>query len=421
LHVSKSPSGTVFADLHFWRRIGSHEKLDPSTKIAQRFVNVIMLLDCWIINMSSMKVTVFRVLPDDQVREWNKFLNESPHTHPEQDIRFAHVLRAEGNDVVFVMGWVDHVLRAVALFSLSPHPFLKGYYREAMTFSGPVCDNPKDLIALVEGLLAHDTITGIGRVRVTPYWLEDDATIMQAALSQAGWSVFEDDKVRQTGLVDLSGTEADILGRFSKSARAEVRKAERQGLTVEIIREKVDALEFLASLDRHRAERGLGLVPEPVLLAALENVYRTEDLGIILALRQRDIFIAGLALYRGKRITHAALYTNDAAKLRTLQNLRVSPFLWLQAMKWAKSLGCQSLDVEGYNEITDTNNKLYRVYKYKAELSPKLVTRVAGHQKTVNLWINLSGNARDIMKVRAKSLRKVFRENLHRLKSNKTT
>ena len=365
-----------------------------------------------------MEVSVFRALPDDKEGEWNRFLNASPHAHPEQDIRFAHVLRAEGNDVVFVMGWVDHVLRAVALFSLSPHPFLKGYYREAMTFSGPVCDNPKDLIALVEGFLTHDSIAGIGRIRVTPYWLEEDARIMQGALLKEGWGVFEEDKVRQTGLVDLSGTEADILSRFSKSARAEVRKAERQGLTVEIIREKADALEFLASLDRHRAERGLGLVAQPVLLAALENVYRTEDLGIILALRQKNIFIAGLALYRGKLIAHASLYTNEAAKLRTLQNLRVSPFLWLQAMKWAKGLGSQGLDVEGYKEIDDINHKLYRVYKYKAELSPKLVTRVAGHQKIVNAWINLSGNACDIAKTRAKLLGKLFSKSLNRVRLN---
>ena len=366
-----------------------------------------------------MEVAVFRVLPDDKVAEWNKFLNETPHAHPEQDIRFAPVLRAEGNEVAFVMGWVDNVLRAVALFSLSPHPFLKGHYREAMTFSGPVCDNPKDLIALVEGFLAHDSIAGVGRVRVTPYWLEDDASIMQDALSREGWTVFEDDKMRQTGLVDLSGTEADILGRFSKSARAEVRKAERQGLTVEAIREKAGALEFLASLDRHRAERGMGLVAQPVWLAAFENVYRTEDLGILLALRQNEIFIAGIALYRGKRVAHTTLYTNDAAKLRTLGNLRASPFLWLQAMKWAKSLGCRQLDVEGYKEIEDTNDKLYRVYKYKAELAPTLVTRVAGHQKTVNGWINLSGNARDIVKMRAKSLRKLFRETLHRVRPKK--
>ena len=367
-----------------------------------------------------MEVAVFRALPDDKVAEWNKFLNESPHAHPEQDIRFAPVLGAEGNEIAFVMGWVDGLLRAVALFSLSPHPFLKGYYREAMTFSGPVCDSPKDLTALVEGLLAHDTIAGIGRVRVTPYWLEGDATIMQAALSREGWTVFENDTMRQTGLVDLSGTEADILGRFSKSARAEVRKAERQGLTVEAIREKAGALEFLASLDRHRTERGLGLVGEPVLLAALENVYQTEDLGIILALRQKGTFIAGLALYRGKQIAHAALYTTEAGRLRDIQNLRVSPFLWLQAMKWAKSLGCSQLDVEGYKEIDDTNQKLYRVYKYKGELAPTLVTRVAGHEKTINRWINLSGNARNIVKMRAKSLRKLFRETLHRVGLSKT-
>ena len=218
--------------------------------------------------------------------------------------------------------------------------------------------------------------------------------------------------MRQTGLVDISGTEAETLGRFSRSARAEVRKAERQGLTVEVIREKSDGLEFLASLDRHRAERGLGLVTEPVLLAALEHVYRTEDLGIILALRQRGIFIAGLALYRGKHIVHAALYTTEAGKLRELQNLRVAPFLWLQAMQWAKSLGCKSLDVEGYKEVDDPDDPLHRVYKYKAELSPKLVTRVAGHQKTINPWINFPGNARDIVKTWAKSVLKIYRESL---------
>jgi hypothetical protein len=376
----------------------------------------------WSVNyMNRMEVAVFRDLPSELAEEWGNFLDKSLHSHPGQDIRFASVLRAGGNDVVFVMGWVDQSLRAVALFSLTPHPILKSCYREAVSFSGPVCDDPKDLTELVEGFLLNGTIASIGRIRVSPYWLEKDAMIMQGALAAEGWSVFENDTVRQTGLIDISSAEEVILSRFSRSARAEVRKAERQNLTVETIREKEGALDFFESLGRHRAERGLGLIAHPVLMAAFESIYRTEDLGVILALRQNGLLLAGLALYRGKHRAHAALYTNEAAKLRELQNLRVSPFLWLQAMKWAKRFDCQSLDVEGYKEIDDFNHELYRVYKYKSELSPKLVIRVAGHQKTTNRWINLSGNAPDMLKKRVRVLRNALRKILFKVKIYKTT
>ena len=105
--------------------------------------------------MSHMEVAVFRDLPGERAEAWSIFLSETKHTHPEQDIRFASVLRAAGNDVVFVMGWIDEVLRSVALFSLSPHPFLKGYYREAMAFSGPVCDDPNDLLDVPSLMISY--------------------------------------------------------------------------------------------------------------------------------------------------------------------------------------------------------------------------------------------------------------------------
>ena len=108
--------------------------------------------------MSHMEVAVFRDLPGERAEAWSRFLSESKHTHPEQDIRFASVLRAAGNDVVFVMGWIDEVLRSVALFSLSPHPFLKGYYREAMAFSGPVCDDPNDLLDVPSLMISYPLV-----------------------------------------------------------------------------------------------------------------------------------------------------------------------------------------------------------------------------------------------------------------------
>ena len=176
-----------------------------------------------------MQVAIQRELTAAQSEAWRAFLDKARTSHPEQDLRFADVLRASGHEVVFAMGLADGVLVAVGLFALRPHPLLKGRYSDAMAYSGPVCDDFARLTAFMEALAAAPEMARVGRIRVTPYWLEQDGERVMRWFGEKGWACFERDPMRRTGLIDLGGSDEDILARFNQTGRRKVRKAEKLG------------------------------------------------------------------------------------------------------------------------------------------------------------------------------------------------
>ena len=351
-----------------------------------------------------MRIEVSKDLSEMQLARWQKFLIEARHSHPEQNPRFAEVLRADGNEVLFTMGWEGDALRVVAMFSLRPNRVLRGHYGTAIAYSGPVCDDLAVMAAFLSQLCLHPSMAKVGRLRVTPYWIGDDAKPMNDLLAQGGWIVFEGEKMRHTGLIDLRGTEADILARFSKSARSEARKAEKLGITVDTVQDEAGAEEFLESLNRHRNARRMGEVARPGFLASVREIHKTGDLGTILVFRYQGVFVAGLLVYRSPSTVHLIQVTNEADKLQSLKNLRISPYLCLEGMRWAKARGCDWMDVEGYKENTDEDDKYRRIYRYKAELGPIPVLRVAGQQRILNYAAHLTGNAGEIGKKTVSSM-----------------
>ena len=204
-----------------------------------------------------MKIDCLKVLNAEQLRLWQDFLNRARHTHPEQDPRFAGALRGDGYDVVYTMGWSGPELRAVGLFGLRRHALSAGFHSHAMAHSGPVCDGVEDLAGFVDGLVRHPAFARVGAIRITPYWLGEEAPALAARLASAGWRAFETTDYRMTGISDIAGTAEEIAARFSQTGRRKLRKAERLGLTVEPVRDAPLAMDFLLRLNAHRAPRGL--------------------------------------------------------------------------------------------------------------------------------------------------------------------
>lgn len=351
-----------------------------------------------------MLVECFSELTDAQRAEWQAFLAKARHGHAEQDARFAPVLRAEGNEVVFAMGRNGKDLCAVGLFQLHRHPFWPGKFRLAMSFSGPVCDDPSQFAEFVEALLRQRAFRQVGALQTIPYWLDDEAHMLRTALAAKGWASVEPDNNRQTGLVDISGSEAEIAARFSQTGRRKLRKAERLGLAISVVTDADEAMGLLPLMNQHREERGLRGISPQRFGAAFEHVYRTGDLGVILKVSHQDRFVAGLILHRERDTGHFMHSFHDDAILVELDNLRIAPFLLMQGMKWANQLGCRLFDLEGYKDPTDTADPLHHIYKYKSEFNPRTVHRITPHQKIGNPIVYLTGNARNLLVRRVKPL-----------------
>ena len=182
------------------------------------------------------------------------FLAAAQHQHPRQDPRFATVERADGHCVLHVTGRdAAGALRAVGLFTLKRHPLLPGAFVWASCLSGPVCDEAETLVDFLEGVRRLPAFARVGRLRATPFWTDAAGAELQRRFAAAGWTVEDAEPVRLTGWVeDIAHPAEAVLAGFSKSARRELRRAERQGITMRPLVTQDEAGMFLDSLNRLR-------------------------------------------------------------------------------------------------------------------------------------------------------------------------
>ena len=353
-----------------------------------------------------MEIQCLTELSSEQAAEWDSFLATSPYHHPRQDHRFGQTERVDGSDVLYVMGRQNGALAGVGLLSLERHRYLKSRHSDAIFLSGPVCNDADTMVLFLSAAFAHPDFSSIGRIRVTPYWLEEDARALDSTLASSGWATASDGTFRETGLIDIEPEPEEIMARFSKSARREVRRAERIGVIVRPIMDGEGALEFLHSLNRLRASRGLFTLAEDSFVQSFEDIYQDGDIGCLLGAFHEDRFVSGLLMYRSAKTAHGRHFTTETTLLHELKNLRISPLLWLEGMTWARDLGCTQFDVEGYVETTDKSDKKYNIYKYKSELAPKAVIRVGERTKVSNRFLHLTGNGPQLAKA---ALRRRYR------------
>jgi hypothetical protein len=344
--------------------------------------------------MSAPELELHETLSPALRAEWDAFLAAADRQHPRQDPRFAAVERAEGATPRFAILRRDGRVISVALLSLRPHRLVPGAFAEATALSGPVADDAETLAAMVEALAAHPRLRGrAGRLRVSPYWIGPAAREARALLSARGFRPAEASALRRTGLVPLEGGREARIARLSKSARRELRRAERQGVEIAPAATLPEALECLESLNRLRVSRRLAPLSRAGFEAGFREINGPGEIGVVLAARQEGRLAASLILYRSRDVVHGRHFAPEPERLRALSNLRISPALWLAGMDWAAEKGCRFLDVEDWRADPAPDDPRRAIYKYKAELGPEEIERVGEHYRPLNPALHAPGFA----------------------------
>ncbi|MEH6525469.1 MAG: peptidoglycan bridge formation glycyltransferase FemA/FemB family protein [Sneathiella sp.] len=336
--------------------------------------------------------------------EWDTFIYESKNQHPRQFPLFADIEKAEGRHPCFVIGTENERICAAALVSRIPHKLLMGKYSYATILSGPICDDTEKLREFLTCLINERVFNNAGRIFVSPYWLASDAEKAQKILAEIGFKSAEKSSLRKTGLVDLKRSEQEILASFSKSARREVRRAERMNVTVTAVSRKEEYVAFLKILNQMRKLRNLSVLDESTMGFSFDHFYKHGNHGVVLCAWHDNILLAGLQIYRSKDMAHGRHFAGDNDKLKDLKNLRISPLLWFEGMKWAKDSGCSQFDLEGYNANISKGDSRYFIYKYKGEFSPQEISRVAEHYIVINPIYDFPGDIVPKLKVRVKRI-----------------
>ena len=325
--------------------------------------------------------------------KWSQFLLRSEHQHPRQDLAFSPVDVAFGRQPIYVVGHEGGEVRAISMFGLQNFGHSTTSYSEASAFNGPVCDNVDDFREFLKKIVQEPFFRKVGKVKITPYWTGSDVEVLEGMLNELGWKTSSAKNSLSTGLVDVTKNENEMFASFSKSARREIRRAQRQGVNIKSIRDENGALEFLKSQNALCAQRGMQLVGKAAFMTSFHEIYKSGDVGVILGAYKEDVFLSGLQMYRGVHVAHGRHFSSNMDALRKLSNLRISPTVWLSGAKWAAQKGCRFLDVEGYREDLPVGHEMANIFKYKGELNPTLTPRISEHYLVTNRSVDLPSSA----------------------------
>lgn len=315
-------------------------------------------------------------------RQWRAFWAQCPHSHPRQHFSFGLLERAKGRTPVYLLGRMQGRVVCVAVVSIRPL-WARHLSLEAVCLRGPVSNDPDTMAVFLDKIAGFCVEHRIGELRVSPYWFFPSAEGVVQKLGDLGFvPVCVNDGSRSTtGLVNISRDTDSLLASFSKSARREVRRAERQEVQVRPATTMQEAEQFFGALNEMLRERRLTPLSGREWRATFDAVLRTQELGILLNAYKDAKFLGGLLLFRSPHTVHGSKFVICPGGLSGLSNLRISPLLWWQGMLWGREKGCTWLDLEGYRLLKDETHPLYHVYKYKGEFNPEVVDRIHEHRR----------------------------------------
>lgn len=341
--------------------------------------------------------------------EWAAFHAGSRHQHPRQMPQAAAQEIASGRKVSYVTGrTADGIIRATGLFALQPNRFLPNSWSDAHCRSGPICDDAETLLDFLDATARLPAFRRVGRLRVTPYWTNDEARQLQQLMLARKWHPTDPEIFQQTGWINLDRDPEAIFASFSKSARREFRRAERQEISHHHLQNEDEARQFLQSMNRIHARKGMAQIPEKSFLAEFTSFTSSSNCGTVIGAFHEGQLVAGLQIICSDTYAHTSRFTSEPELLHRLGNLRISPYVWYHGMLWAHGLGCQKLDVEGWRADAVEGDGKYNIHKYKAEFSPDPVLRIGEHSRIINPWVNLMGSSKKDLLQYAKRLRLRF-------------
>ncbi|MDP3966501.1 MAG: GNAT family N-acetyltransferase [archaeon] len=141
--------------------------------------------------------------------------------------------------------------------------------------------------------------------------------------------------INATVIVDLEGSEEEMLKRFKKDVRKGINYARRNGLVVEKLTE--EELEDFYEVYLDTMKRG-GIPPLP--LQALK-----EKVNLVFVCKKDEKIIAGLGIIFRKDGTPVV---EILASLREYQKFYPNNFLYFYSFNWARSQGYKKFDLGGW-------------------------------------------------------------------------
>ncbi|MBI5351362.1 MAG: peptidoglycan bridge formation glycyltransferase FemA/FemB family protein [Chloroflexi bacterium] len=236
---------------------------------------------------------------------------------------------------------------------------------------------------------------------------ENSGQAIRSDLMRRGWGYSSDQiQFQNTVLIDLSANEEEMLARMKPKTRYNVRLAEKKGVTV---RTGTDAdLPMLYKMYAETSVRDSFVIRD-------ENYYLTvwklfmqstvhgqpSAVPLIAEVDNEPVAAIFLFMFAGR-----AYYVYGMS--RNLHREKMPTYLlqW-EAMKRAKSSGCNAYDLWGAPEVFDESDSMWGVYRFKEGLGGEVIRTLGAYDFAPNkLWYKMYAEVMprllDVMRSRGK-------------------
>jgi lipid II:glycine glycyltransferase (peptidoglycan interpeptide bridge formation enzyme) len=289
-----------------------------------------------------------RPTTDADAAAWQELLGRCGSGDFLHDWAWAEVAAFDGQPQSRYVLEEDGVITALAAAQVRP---LAGGRSFWYVPHGPVLDYrdaraPDRVRALVIGLREAARHLGAIAVKLEPRLAVDDPAL--AAFTGRGLRRLADTlQVRRTRIVEL-GTDDELLAGFDKDTRYSVRRAEREGVTVEIVEggdslEAIDALHALVVETQRRA--GFALPPLERYRVAWRALAGERRAAILEARRRGDLLASGMVVVEGERSFY--LFSGSRREAAGEPKRYASYALQWAMMRYARNRGVRHHDLWG--------------------------------------------------------------------------
>lgn len=282
-----------------------------------------------------------------------------------------HVVVREGGDLVggahVLYRWLPADRPWGRLFSIAYVP------------KGPVVDwgDPmrvhQVLAAITDAARRHRAVF----VRIEPHLAEGELPDIAAMLGMAGYrQTGQTIQPRRTILVDISGSEDEILMAMKQKTRYNIRLAARKDVVVrEGDAKDLAAINQLMAVTSERSDFGVHSA------AYYETVYRLFAPAGRLALLMAEYHGRPLAALMAFALDETASYLYGASSDDERQRMPAYLLQW-EAIRWARAKGCIEYDLWGVPDedeealeagLTSRSDGLWGVYRFKRGFGGRLV------------------------------------------------
>jgi peptidoglycan pentaglycine glycine transferase (the first glycine) len=304
------------------------------------------------------------------LKQWNDYINEHPNAHILQSGAWGELKSSFAWKAVRV---ISGSAGAQVLFRKLPGGFSIGYIPKGPVVSSPELFNEIDLVCHEEKAVF---------LKVEPDDWEPAVGFWSA--NQPGWIQSRPIQPQRTVILNLEGSDEEILGRMKQKTRYNIHLAEKKEIEV---RASTDVKAYHVMSEVTGARDGFGVHSQSYYQKALDLMDPDGAAALLLAYYQEKPVAGLLAVAQGEM----AWYLYGASSDEERNRMPTYLIQW-QAMQWAKAKGCKYYDLWGIPDVDEdvlegefsqkgSHDGLWGVYRFKRGFGGEVMRSVGAWDK----------------------------------------